>query len=182
MFRDNTLLPKEAIRLAALGLLSKAPMRYADLANTVRDFTTHFWGPTLDVMGSSIELMRLEGLIESDGEADASGDSRLRLSDAGRDELRELLTAAVRAPGGDFDTLVVALKLRFLHLLPAAEQREQVEALIETRESELARLAALRAAHAGEDSHFVAWLDHRIGGAEADLAWLNGLRGRLGAS
>ena len=31
--------------------------------------TTRFWGPTLDVMASSIELMLLEGLIEREGDS-----------------------------------------------------------------------------------------------------------------
>ena len=69
MFRDKSLMPKEAIRLSALGLLSRDPMSYAALANEVRHFTTRFWGPTLDVMASSIELMRLEGLVEKIGRA-----------------------------------------------------------------------------------------------------------------
>ena len=38
MFSDNSLLPKETIRLAALGILSENPMIYADLANAVRQF------------------------------------------------------------------------------------------------------------------------------------------------
>ena len=32
MYRDNTLIPTEAIRLAALGTLAMRPMRYGDLA------------------------------------------------------------------------------------------------------------------------------------------------------
>ena len=39
MFRDKSLMPKEAIRLAALGLLGHGPMRYGELANEVRHFT-----------------------------------------------------------------------------------------------------------------------------------------------
>ena len=181
MFRDNSLMPKEAIRLSALGLLSRGPMSYASVANAVRHFTTRFWGPTLDVMASSIELMRLEGLVEavSDDGNDADGAAILRLTDAGRAELNELLSATVRAEASDFSKLAIALKLRFMHLLPMAEQRDQAESLIEMRQIEAARLIDLRAAHADEGGHFLRWLDREIDRTQDDLAWLEDLRARL---
>ena len=181
MFRDNSLMPKEAIRLSALGLLSRGPMSYASVANEVRHFTTRFWGPTLDVMASSIELMRLEGLVEavSDDGNVADGAAILRLTDAGRAELNELLSATVRAEASDFSKLAIALKLRFMHLLPVAEQRDQAESLIEMRQIEAARLIDLRATHADEGGHFLRWLDREIDRAQDDLAWLEDLRARL---
>jgi hypothetical protein len=98
-------------------------MSYAAVANEVRHFTTRFWGPTLDVMSSSIELMRLEGLVEADGTAATAGEAVLHLTQTGRTELHELLSATVRVPASDFNKLVVALKLRFMHLLPIEQQR-----------------------------------------------------------
>lgn len=169
MFRDNSLMPKEAIRLTALGLLSRGVLSYAALANEVRHFTTRFWGPTLDVMASSIELMRLEGLIENDAQ------DGLRLTDAGRSELTELLGATVRAEASDFSKLAIALKLRFMHLLTVAEQRDQIETLVEMRQSEAARLTDLRASHAEEAGPFLDWLDREIDRAEADLVWFRDL-------
>ena len=183
MFRDNSLMPKEAIRLSALGLLSRGPKSYASVANEVRHFTTRFWGPTLDVMASSIELMRLEGLVENvsdDGGENSGGDSMLRLTDAGRAELIELLGANVRAEANDFSKLAIALKLRFMHLLEPAEQRDQVEDLIEMRQIEAARLIDLRATHAEEDGHFLGWLDREIDRTENDRAWLEDLRAGIG--
>ena len=38
MFRDKSLMPNEAVRLAALGLLSDQPKSYAGLADEVRIF------------------------------------------------------------------------------------------------------------------------------------------------
>ena len=181
MFRDNSLMPKEAIRLSALGLLSQGAKSYASVANEVRHFTTRFWGPTLDIMASSIELMRLEGLIESvteDGNG-ADGAAILRLTDAGRAELRDLLRATVRAEASDFSKLAIALKLRYMHLLPAVEQREQTEALIEMRQSEAARLIDLRASHADEGGYFLNWLDREIDRSQNDLAWLEDLAASL---
>lgn len=174
MFRDNSLMPKEAIRLTALGLLSQGPKSYAAVANEVRHFTTRFWGPTLDIMASSIELMRLEGLVENVTEG-GDGDAKLRLTDAGWAELKELLSATVRAPASDFSKLVIALKLRFMHLLPTVEQRDQVEGLVEMRQIEAARLIDLRATHADEDGYFLRWLDREIDRTQDDLAWLEEL-------
>ncbi len=182
MFRDNSLMPKEAVRLAALGLLSDAPMSYAQLANAVRDFTTRFWGPSLEVMASSIELMRLEGLIETLDGDDTPGASLLALSDAGRAALHDLLSATVRLQTSDFNKLAVALKLRFLHLLPPADQRAQADVLVEMRQGELARLIDLRAAHAADAGYFPRWLDHEIGRVERDLTWIEGLRAELGGA
>ncbi|MGB0670846.1 MAG: hypothetical protein ACPGNT_05070, partial [Rhodospirillales bacterium] len=41
MFSDNTLTPKEAVRLCALGRLARAPLRYSALATATRAFAGH---------------------------------------------------------------------------------------------------------------------------------------------
>lgn len=65
MFSDNTLTPKEAVRLCALGAIASKPMRYSELAGSVRHFTGRIMGPSLELMGTSIELLRYEGLVEA---------------------------------------------------------------------------------------------------------------------
>ena len=103
----------------------------------------------------------------------------LLLTDAGRAELAELLSATVRAEASDFSKLAIALKLRFMHVLPLPEQRDQVDALLEMRQAEAARLIDLRAAHADEDGHFLRWLDREIDRTQDDLVWLEELRASL---
>ncbi len=125
--------------------------------------------------------MRLEGLIETVEDGETPGDALLRLSDGGESELHELLSATVRVQANDFNKLVIALKLRFLDLLPPGERRDQVDTMIEMREGELARLRDLRAAHADEGSHFVRWLDHDIDRCGRDIAWLRNLRDEIDA-
>ena len=39
MYKDNSLIPTEAVRLAALGMLAERPRSYAELAEEVRHFT-----------------------------------------------------------------------------------------------------------------------------------------------
>ena len=46
MYRDNTLIPTEAIRLAALGALIEGEQRYADLAREIRNFVGRIAGPS----------------------------------------------------------------------------------------------------------------------------------------
>jgi DNA-binding PadR family transcriptional regulator len=176
MFRDHSLVPAEAIRLAALGLLAEAPRRYADLAAAVRHFTGRIVGPSLDLMGTSLELLRYEGLAET---ADTSDDPPLRLTPAGRAALAELLRAGLRAPVNDLARLGLVLKLRFLHHLPEAEQVEQLGLVIGAYEQELARLEDLRATDGAAPGLFRDWLEHDIGEVRVRIAWLARRRGSL---
>ncbi len=177
MYSDNSLLPRETVRLAALGALTMGGMRYGALASDVRHFISRLAGPSLELMGSSIELLRYEGLIEP---ADDDGDDpMLRITEAGGAALRALLSAAVRPPFNDINKLVLALKMRFLHLLDDAARRDQADLMVEACRTELARLVDLRGAHQGEGGHLIDWLDHDIGLVETRLAWLEDLRATL---
>lgn len=179
MYPDHSLMPKEAARVAALGMLAERPLTYGTLAAAIRDFTSHITGPNLDLMGSSIQLLATEGLIAPDGGGSWHGqalgpDSRLVITEEGRRELEGLLLATVRTPFNDINKLVVALKMRFLALLAPEHQHEQIALIRAAMEGELARLASLRASRvdeAGTDDPLVAWLDHDIGQIEESLDW-----------
>ncbi len=155
MFRDQSLLPAEAVRLAALGLLAEGPRRYGDLATEIRHFIALAVGPSLDLMGSSIELLRHEGLATADGDL-------LTLSAAGAESLKRLLEAPLRAPSNDASRLVLLLKLRFLHQLGAAEQTAQRDQIAQSLSAELARLEELRRLHADAAPALDDWLDRDI--------------------
>ena len=179
MYRDNTLIPSEAVRLLALGLLADRPRSYAALAGEVRHFTGHLVGPSLDLVAPPLELLKVEGLIEPlDPAAEESEEAELKITEAGAEELRRLLEANLRAPVNAINKLILALKMRFLHLLPDAERHLQVEMLIEMSERELTRLTELRARHAEEPGHLTAWLDHDIAALTQRLDWFRALEGR----
>ncbi|MBF0372028.1 MAG: hypothetical protein HQL39_01265 [Alphaproteobacteria bacterium] len=178
MYADNTLTPKEALRLCALGAVAERPMRYSDLAGFVRHLTSRIIGPSLDLMGTSIELLRYEGLVEAIEGSGMEDDALLALTDAGRREMGSLLTARLR-PATDLSKLVIALKFRFLHLLDAAERANQSDLLIESCETELNRLLDLRQTVAEGGHHLLEWLDHDIGQLENRLEWLEEFRERL---
>lgn len=186
MYPDHSLMPKEAIRLAALGMLAEKPMAYAQLAAAIRDFTSHIMGPNLDLMGTSIQMIVAEGLVAPVGGGVWRGepigpDTRLAITDDGRRVLDGLLGATVRTPFNDINKLVVALKMRFLGLLGPDRRRDQMALIGASLESEIARLAALRArrhAESSDDDALVAWLDHDIDQLSASLAWFRAQAGR----
>lgn len=179
MYRDNTLIPSEAVRLLALGTLSMAETAYDSLANEVRSFTAHIAGPSLDIVGTPIELLKLEGLIEPVDDSDISDSALLRVTDAGRDELIRLLTSSIRAPVSDINKLIIAVKIRFLHLLNSSDQQMQIDMLTEVCERELVRLIELRSLHVEEAGYLTAWLDHDIDQTRARLDWFKELSDRV---
>ncbi|MDX1425267.1 MAG: hypothetical protein R3322_19110 [Kiloniellales bacterium] len=179
MYRDNSLIPSEAIRLLALGILAGGEKSYAALAAEVRHFVSHITGPSLELVAPPLELLKVEGLVEAGDDHDAPDSELLALTEAGRGELAKLLAANVRAPVSDINKLIIALKLRFLHLLPPAERRVQAETLVELSERELARLTELRAHHAGDGGTLTAWLDQELVQVEARLAFFRDLLAKL---
>jgi DNA-binding PadR family transcriptional regulator len=179
MFRDHSLVPTEAIRLAALGMLAEEPLRYAELAGKIRHFTARIVGPSLELMGTSLELLRFEGLVEAAEGTGMVDNALLRLTGAGREALATLLAAGLRGPNGEINKLVLALKLRFLHLLPPAERAQQIDVIAEWLEAEIARLEDLRRGDADGSDLFLGWLDQDIAQARARLAWLAAQRDAL---
>ena len=180
--RESSLIPTGAIRLCALGLLAEEACRYGELAVAVRRFASRMLGPSLDILGTSVEALRYEGLIEAVGPRGGpgqslKGDSVVAITEAGRAELQALLASTIRGPITDLAKLFIALKLRFFALMPRAEQRRQLELLIELSQAEIARLADLRQTQPSNEM-LGAWLDQDIAQAEQRLIWY---RGRLAA-
>ena len=181
MFPDHSLMPREALRLAALGMLAEAPATYGNLARDLRSFVSHIMGPSPEAMGASLELLRYEGLADQEASRDG-GEGKLVITAKGRTELDALMQATVRSPFNDLNKLVVALKMRFLPLLSPAAQREQAVLLAEASRAELARLVGLcNQQAAAKGSAFVDWLEHDIAQAEDRLAWFQALGDKLAA-
>lgn len=181
MYRDNTLIPAEAVRLAALGSLMEGDKSYGDLASEIRFFVARIVGPSLDLLGSSLELIRLEGLIEAVDGAAASetlpDDALLRITGEGREAFHTLMISNVRGLANDLSRLVIALKMRFLPLLPEDDRHEQAEVLAEACESELARLTDLRARYG--KGYLSEWLDREIDEATERHEWFIALDSRV---
>ncbi len=179
MYADNTLTPKEAARLCALGVLADGPVAYSELAVSVRYFMDRVLGPSLDVLGASLELLTYEGLVETDN---TDGNAVLSITGSGQDELHTLLTANIRPGATDINKLIVALKFRFMHLLDAAEQQLQAEALVESTDTELTRLLDLRSHLETDQGFLLGWLDRQISELESHADWLGAFKERLSKS
>jgi hypothetical protein len=184
MYTDNTLTPREAVRLCALGTLASnsatnsSPMTYDDLVHAVRHFVSRITGPSLELMGESIELLRYEGLVKAEDNSDEANPV-LTITAAGDDVLGTLLRANIRTGSSDLNELVIALKFRFLHQLPMAEQIDQIDLMLEACESEFARFEDLRIHHADDPGHLTGWLDHDIGRLQTRLNWLTDFKLKL---
>jgi hypothetical protein len=172
MYRDNSLIPLEAIRIAGLGALADRPLRYAEIAADIRRFSSRIVGPSLDLMGSSVEILRTEGLI-GPVPADASEpDPRLQLTESGREVLLLLLNSGLRATNTELSRLIVALKMRFLHLLAPRDRQGQILLLKSLLEGERERYQDLRATD-GAEALFSDWLSFEIAALDARLVWLD---------
>lgn len=178
MYSDRTLLPKECLRLCALGTLalSDKPISYADLANAVRHFMSHMMGPSLDMMGSSLQLLKLEGLVKEDTSNGTFSDAQLVLTKQGHDKFIELMQGNLRDTSGELSRLIMALKMRYLHLLDEDIRREQIEILQDVCELDLDRVLALREEHTNEAANFTGWLEMEVKRLEQKLDWLKSLQ------
>jgi hypothetical protein len=172
VLRDQPLIPAEAIKLAALGFLAEGPCRYGELAAQVRQFTARVAAPSLDLMGSSVEALIIEGLASASEGKGMTDNARLGLTPAGRSALTALLQAPLKGPLGDFTRLAILLKLRFLHHLDQPERNAQIARIGEVVETEIARLAELRRNDTDAPQPYLDWLD-------ADIAQLQGKLARL---
>ena len=177
MYSDSTLTPREAIRLCALGILAgrpktaSSPMTYDELAQAVRHFISRITGPSLDLMGESIELLRFEGLAETEDNSDNSNPI-LFITQSGLDALEMLLLANIRPGGSDFNELVFALKFHFFHHLSKIQQVNQIDLIMEICETELARFEDLIDHHNSDPGHITGWLEHNITRVKSRLEWL----------
>ncbi|MBH73045.1 MAG: hypothetical protein CMM57_05165 [Rhodospirillaceae bacterium] len=169
MYRDNTLIPTEALRLAALGRLMEGSVDYSELANEVRHFVSSVIGPSLDMLTPSLELIRLEGLAQSIAQPSQGQVSKIVITDEGRKVFSTLMTSNVRAPVNDVSKLVIALKMRFLHLLDSDDRAKQITMLSCMYESELVRLKQLKSLHI--KGRFADWLGFEMAQLQARLVW-----------
>lgn len=179
MYPDNTLTPKEATRLCMLGILAFGPQTYGDVARSVRAFTGALMGPSLDVMASAIELLRLEGLVDIVDDTNDRDTTVLKISEAGKDDLIALMKSPIRENGGEHNRLIIALKIRFLHVLSSEDRREQIDNMIDAADAEIGRLSQLEQSQTGESDMFRAWVSQERASIEARSAWLEAIRAAL---
>ena len=171
MYRDNSLIPKEAIRMAALGALINGNRSYIDISTEVRQFSARIVGPSLDLLGTSIELLKLEGLIEVVENPGGDGEELLRLTTSGFQELKEYLKSTIRSGSSDLNKLVVALKLRFIEVLEPSERLDQLVGLQTMYQAERNRLQDLRKHKEWSAGLLPGLLDLELAVTDQRLSW-----------
>ncbi len=165
------------MRLCALGTLGNSPMSYADLVTSIRHFIDRVQGPSVDVLGASIELLKFEGLVSNYNLNE--NDEGLTLTKKGERELKKLLTADIRPNDSNYNKLIEALKFRFLHLLKHSDRCIQAEILLERVELEIVRLRDLRDYHKNEDGYLFLWLNRDVKELENRVKWLKKFKNSL---
>ena len=171
MYRDNSLIPKEAIRMAALGALINGTRSYIDISIEVRQFSARIVGPSLDLLGTSIELLKLEGLIEVVENSGGDVEEVLRLTKSGLQELKEYLKSTIRSGSSDLNKLVVALKLRFIEVLEPHERLDQLVGLQTMYQAERNRLQDLRKHKVWSAGQLPGLLDLELAVTDQRLSW-----------
>lgn len=174
MYRDKSLTPAETVRLAALGLLMEGDRSYSTLASDVRSFIARMAGPSLDLLGSSLELLRVEGLVIA---KDRGEDPLLSIAPEGEERFHGLMRCKIKTPVNDAGRLALALKLRFFNLMSREDKVEQVDLLLDLSEAEMSRLESLR--DDLPEGPLSKWLGVEIESLRQRLEWLEGLAADL---
>ena len=181
MYSDNSLTPREAIRLCALGILAQSEaagnLTYDELVYSVRYFVSMLTGPSLDLMGESIELLRHEDLVEI--YEDGTSQQKLKITEKGFKSLNILLLSSVRPGNNDLNELVMALKFRFFSLLSLKDQVSQIDNFIDVYDIELIRLEELLKKDFSESEYLFGWLELDADRVSSRLKWLKRFRESL---
>ena len=140
-FPDGSLLPQEAARLCALGLLREGARPLAALARETHRLLSFHLGASLDAAGESIAALPALGLARAEAAPGAApGEAILHATASGEAELRALLASSPPAPmGGDLGRAVASLKLRFAGALHGEARRAMLQALVEAARADQAR-------------------------------------------
>jgi len=170
MFRDRSLVPAEAVRLLALGALIERNRRYDELATEIRFFTQRIVGPSLDLLGSSLELLRIEGLADESAGTVKDGGQILSITENGRSVFLALMDSQLRAPINDVGRFVLLLKLRFLEHLPAEQQEDQLDLIGDVIQTERARAEDLLKEYG--DGPMADWLRIEVETLNARFEWV----------
>jgi hypothetical protein len=170
MFHDRSLVPGEAVRLLALGSLMESDKPYADLALEIRFFTQRIVGPSLDLLGSSLTLLKIEGLAEALNPQASDYQSLLRITPAGTEHFMTLMGAQLRTPVNDVGRLILLLKIRFMPFLAPEMKEEQLDMLNDLVHTERARAHDL--AQEYKNHPMAEWLMIDITQSDQRIAWL----------
>ncbi|HKT56673.1 MAG TPA: PadR family transcriptional regulator [Microbacterium sp.] len=169
-----------SVRQSLLAILDQGPCYGYQLRAEFDRRTGSTWPLNVGQIYNTLERLDRDGLVEK-GDTDDQGHVYWRITDAGRDEVRDWLDSPVTRTGGTRDEL--AIKLAIAATLPGVDVAEVIQ---RQRSASMAQLQELnRAKYAGSDPdgpEELAWslvVDSMIFAAEAEVRWLDHTEQRL---
>jgi DNA-binding PadR family transcriptional regulator len=162
-----------SIRHSLLALLERGPRHGYQLRGEFDAATGATWPLNVGQVYTTLDRLERDGLVVQEGEPDADGRIAYRITDAGRDELREWFGSPVGAKGAPRDEL--AIKLALAVTTPGVDVPRVVQTQRTATMSSLQQLTRLKV-RAGDGDDDLAWslvLDSLVFRAEAEVRWLD---------
>lgn len=169
--------PQDALKLAILGSLLRAPAPSSEIVSAVQCIGGHNWQPAAEAIISRLIELTEEGLAERIDKAARFPRIWFAITERGREEVQELLRTRIVGPCVAIDRAWLSMKVCLLDLLDQGERAGQLDALVETHQSERLRLRRTLA-HCPEEWGYVRrWVESDLERVDAELARLEQLRG-----
>jgi DNA-binding PadR family transcriptional regulator len=168
-----------SIRHGLLALLERGPSHGYQLRAEFDAATGATWPLNVGQVYTTLDRLERDGLVVQDGEADAEGRIAYRLTEAGRDEVREWFRSPVSPRGAPRDEL--AIKLALAVTTPGVDVLGVVQAQRTGTMAALQELTRLKA-RGGAGPEDLAWtlvLDSLVFRAEAEIRWLDHCEARV---
>lgn len=171
--------PRTVLDLAVLGVASERPRSRRELTVAVRHIGGRRFQPTVDVVAGRVGALVAAGLLVP--VADDGAETLWQPSPAGRAHIHRLLLMRSEPPVDALAALCACLKICFLELLDGAARRAVLDDLLAAHRSALSDAEAALAGCPCRCALVQRYLAHEIERWRAELGWLEGLRGLIGA-
>jgi len=171
--------PSSVLDLAVLGVVSERARSERELIAAVRHIGGGRFQPTGDVVAGRIAALAEAGLLVAPGGERA--DVRWRLSRAGEAHVQRLLLMRSGPPVDALAALCASLKICFLELLDGASRQAVLDDLVAAHRSALSDAEEALADCPCRCALVQRYLAHDVERWRAELGWLEGLSGLVGA-
>ena len=170
--------PRNIVDLAVLGVASERARSQRELLAAVRHIGGGRFQPTAEVVGWRIAALAEAGLLVA---ADDGTETRWRPSRAGQAQIQRLLLMRSGPPVDALAAVCACLKICFLEMLDGAARRAVLDDLLAAHRSALSDAEAALAGCPCRCALVQRYLAHDVERWRAELGWLEGLRGLVGA-
>ena len=171
--------PSNVLDLAVLGVASERARSPRELLAAVRHIGGGRFQPTAEVVSGRIAALAEAGLLVP--ATDEGAETRWRPSRAGQAHVQRLLLMRSGPPVDALAALCTCLKICFLEMLEGAARRAVLDDLLAAHRSALDDAEAALASCPCRCPLVQRYLAHDVERWRAELGWLEGLSGLMGA-